>query len=188
MTRKQTSKTNTKVTDDGDVEGNVDKIRDILFGGQMRDYDQRFAELEKKLGQSIERLNRDLEKRVDRLDSYARREIDKLSEKISSEKKDRVADSKKGAGEFREFTDQVESWFAEVDEQLASDTKDLRSSIHEQNEALSDLIRETRDQLNEAIASESRDLADSKLAREDLAGLLSEVALRLQNDFKLPKG
>ncbi|MGI9262048.1 MAG: hypothetical protein ACR2QR_08430 [Woeseiaceae bacterium] len=187
MARKQSSKTNTNMTDAGDVEGNVDKIRDILFGGQMRDYDQRFAELEKKLSQSIERLNRDLEKRVERLDSYARREIDKLADKISSEKKDRVAESKKGTGELRELTDQVESWFAEVDEQLASDTKDLRSSIHEQNEALTELIRETRDQLNEAIAAESRGLTDSKLAREDLAGLLSEVALRLQNDFKLPK-
>ena len=29
--------------------GNVDKIRDILFGGQMRDYERRFQELEDRL-------------------------------------------------------------------------------------------------------------------------------------------
>ena len=188
MAKKQQSSSNTDATGAGDVEGNVDKIRDILFGGQMRDYDQRFAELEKALHQSIERLSRDLEKRVDRLDAFARREIDKLTEKIKDEKKDRLADSKKGAGELQELTDQVETWFAEVDEQLAAETKDLRNNLHEQNEALSELIRDTRDQLNKAIAAESRGLAESKLAREDLAGLLTEVAMRLQNDFKLPKG
>ncbi len=29
--------------------GNVDKIRDILFGSQMRDYETRFARLEESL-------------------------------------------------------------------------------------------------------------------------------------------
>lgn len=31
--------------------GNVDKIRDILFGGQMRDYDRRFARVEDRITQ-----------------------------------------------------------------------------------------------------------------------------------------
>lgn len=182
----------TKVSNDAaqaaDVEGNVDKIRDILFGGQMRDYDQRFAELEKRLGQSIDRLGRDIEKRIDRLDAYARREIEKLTDQLKTEKKDRIADGKRGAGEIKELTDQVETWFADVDDQLATETRDLRASLHEQHEALSQLISETHEQLSEALGAESRALTDAKIGREDLAALLSEVALRLQNDFKLPKG
>ena len=186
MARK--TKSSSEAQHAAEVEGNVDKIRDILFGGQMRDYDQRFDDLEKSLAQMIERLGRDLEKRIDRLDNHARREIDKLSEQIKSEKKDRIADTKRGAGDLQHLTDQVETWFTEVDDQLATEAKDLRESLHEQQETLSQLIRETRDQLNESITAESRSLADAKLGREDLAGLLSEVALRLQNDFKLPKG
>ena len=186
MARKQKAKT--PDTDVSEMEGNVDKIRDILFGGQMRDYDQRFNELEKRLTQSIERLSRDVEKRIDRLDAFAKREFDKLGTQLKTERQDRAADNKKAAAEFNELADQVETWFAEVDEQLASEAKDLRTDLHEQNEALSQLIRETRDQLTDALAEETRSLADAKLAREDLAGLLSEVALRLQNDFKLPKG
>lgn len=188
MARKPKSKTSTEVDSAGDVEGNVDKIRDILFGGQMRDYDQRFGELEKRLNKSIEQLTRDLDKRVERMDAFTRREIDKLSEQLKTEKKERVADAKGNAGELQEFADQVEAWFAEADEQLTNESKDLRNSIHDQNEALSALIRETRNELSDALSVESRTLADSKLAREDLAGLLTEVALRLKNDFKLPKG
>ena len=50
------------------------------------------------------------------------------------------------------------------------------------------MIAETRDQLSAALTDEARSLDNSKLAREDLAGLLSEVSLRLTKDFKLPKG
>ena len=38
------------VSDDGASGGSVDKIRDILFGAQMREYDRRFARLEDRLG------------------------------------------------------------------------------------------------------------------------------------------
>ena len=29
--------------------GNLDKVRDLIFGGQMRDYDRKFARLEERL-------------------------------------------------------------------------------------------------------------------------------------------
>lgn len=184
MARKQTNKDGMT---DADVEGNVDKIRDILFGGQMRDYDQRFNELEKRLNQSIERLSRDFEKRIERLDGYTKREVDKLADQVKAERQARKEDAKAGGEELQHLTDQVETWFAEVDDQVATESKELRAELHDQHETLVSLVRETRDQLNEALLAESRKLADQKLAREDLASLLSEVALRLQNDFKLPK-
>lgn len=184
MARKQTNKDGMT---DADVEGNVDKIRDILFGGQMRDYDQRFNELEKRLNQSIERLSRDFEKRIERLDGYTKREVDKLADQVKAERQARKEDAKAGGEELQHLTDQVETWFAEVDDQVATESKELRAELHDQHETLVSLVREARDQLNEALLAESRKLADQKLAREDLASLLSEVALRLQNDFKLPK-
>ena len=52
MAKKQTRKQSATAVDD--MDGNVDKIRDILFGGQMRDYEQRFADLEKRLSNTIE--------------------------------------------------------------------------------------------------------------------------------------
>ena len=171
-----------------EIEGNVDQIREILFGGQMRDYDGRFADLEKQLNQRLDRMSAEFEKRIERLNNYAKREIDKLSERLKTERKDRVADIKSGARDLKDMTNQVEGWFGEVEDRLDTEAKDLRNAMHEQSDELAALITETRDQLNAALVSETRDLADAKLAREDLAGLLSEVALRLTKDFKLPKG
>lgn len=188
MPKKQISQRNTKGADTGEVEENVDKIRDILFGSQMRDYEQRLAAMEKRLMQGIERSGRDLERRIERLDTFTRREVDKLSEQIKTERKDRTAEGKKGAGDLNEFSDQVESWFAEVDEQVSSESKDLRNALHEQGKDLTAQIREARDQMQASLQKEAKELADAKLAREDMAALLSEVAMRLNKDFKLPKG
>ena len=171
-----------------EVEGNVDQIREILFGGQMRDYDSRFADLDNQISQRLDRMSAEFEKRIERLNSYTKREIDKLSERIKTERKDRVADAKNGARDLKDMTNQVESWFGEVEDRLDTESKDLRNALHDQSEELAALITETRDHLNSALVSETRNLAENKLAREDLAGLLSEVALRLTKDFKLPKG
>ena len=43
MAKKQSKKASG--VDLENTDGNVDKIREILFGGQMRDYEQRIADL-----------------------------------------------------------------------------------------------------------------------------------------------
>ena len=43
--------------------GNVDKIRDILFGSQMRDYETRFARLEETLSKEASELRESTRRR-----------------------------------------------------------------------------------------------------------------------------
>ena len=84
-------------------------------------------------------------------------------------------------------SDEVEAWFAEVDEQLANESRELRSALHDQGEELAAQILEARGQLQDSLQKEASELKDEKLAREDMAALLTEVAMRLNKDFKLPK-
>ena len=188
MVRKPTNKSQSSDASAEDIEGNVDKIRQILFGGQMRDYEQRFDAMEKRLTQNVERVSREFERRLEKLDTYTRREVDKLGDQLKTERKDRTIDDKKAAGELQNLVEQVETWFAEVDEQLASEAKGLRKALLDQSEELSTYVQETYDQMTAELQKEADELADKKLAREDLAALLTEAATRLKKDFKLPKG
>lgn len=188
MSKKTSNKRSTKAAGVDEADGNVDKIRDILFGGQMRDYDQRLDAMEKRLTDSVERVARDIERRIERLDSFARRELDKVTEQVKTERKERISDAKKGSGDLGDLVTQVETWFAEVDEQLSTESKDLRSTLHDQAKDLTVQIREVHDQLQASLQKEAADLAQAKLGREDMAALLTEVAMRLNKDFKLPKG
>ncbi|MEL7186219.1 MAG: hypothetical protein AAFN50_07260 [Pseudomonadota bacterium] len=185
MARKQSKDSATAIEE---ADGNVDKIREILFGGQMRDYESRFADLEGRLTQHIDSLGSELEKRIERLNTYTKREVDKLSERLKTERKDRQAEAKEGGRDLKHATEQIEGWYAELEDRLDTESKDLRNSLHEQSEELAALITETREQLSATLSNEARSLDEAKLAREDLASLLSEVSLRLTKDFKLPKG
>ncbi len=187
MSKKQTSKRGTTKSENEGADGNVDKIRDILFGSQMRDYEKRLEATEKRIMQAIERLSRDMERRVDRLDKFARREAEKLSERIKTERKERTAETKKGSGELGRLSDQVEAGFAEIDEHLAAETLSLRNSLLDQAEELSAQVHEVQSQLQESLEKETASLQDAKLNREEMAALLTEVAMRLNKDFKLPK-
>ncbi len=86
----------------------VDRIRDIIFGGQMREYAQRFHAIERdleRLQQSLDNLNeqltdqgRDQDKKLQTLRKEARQADDDLrgelrhtAERLSDEKVDRLA-------------------------------------------------------------------------------------------------
>lgn len=161
MARKQTSKNRSSDEPNPEVEGNVDKIRQILFGGQMRDYEERFDAMEKRLTQAVNRASGEFERRMDRLDTYVRREMEKIGEQITAERKDRSADDKKAVVELKSLIDHVETWFAEVDEQITGEVNGLRQAI--------------------------LDNSAEQVGREEMAALLAEVATRLGKDLKRPK-
>ena len=171
-----------------ELEGNVDQIRQILFGGQMRDYEKRFAEMEKRLTKSIEQLSGVVEKRIDRLDTYAKREFDKVADKLKAEQKARAETDKQGSKDLDNLGQQVEGWFAEIEEQMESESRQLHAALKEQGEDLLGAINDQSEHFNSSLREEAGDLAESKVGREDLAGMLAELALRLKKDFKLPKG
>src|SRR6516165_2538276 len=68
---------------------NVDKIRDILFGANMREYEKRFARLEERLTKSSEALRDDLKKRFEALESYVKDELESLGSRLKAEKAER---------------------------------------------------------------------------------------------------
>ena len=54
----------------------LDKVRDILFGSQSREYEKRFARLEERLIKEAADLRVDLKKRFDTLEIYIKKEIE----------------------------------------------------------------------------------------------------------------
>jgi hypothetical protein len=50
--------------------GKVDRIRDILFGSQMRDYDGRFQRLDERLTREAADARGDVQKRLEALENF----------------------------------------------------------------------------------------------------------------------
>src|SRR5579862_3473204 len=94
------------VTGEGEVavsgserDGNVDKIRDILFGSQMRDYDRKFAMLEERLMKETADFREDVKRRFATLEAFIKGEIEALDAAQKAEKTERTEAEKKAATE-----------------------------------------------------------------------------------------
>src|SRR5512142_2709515 len=65
--------------------GNLDQVREILFGAQSRGLDKRLARLEEELPKRIAEIREDLKRGLAALETYARTEIDSLNERLRAE-------------------------------------------------------------------------------------------------------
>ena len=165
---------------------NVDKIRDILFGGHMRDYDKRFHNLEDRLAKEISRLSDDIDAKFERLDKFMKQEFKTLGEKLVTERKERTQDTEDSAAALAEARKTIENRIADVDEVHSAAAQEMRTTLHEQANEMLDTIRKNQESGESNLRNETRRLGDEKVAREDLAGLFTEVALRLQREFDMP--
>ena len=55
--------------------GNIDKIRDILFGSNMRDYEQRFSRLEEALKKESADLRDTTRRHLEALETFVHTEL-----------------------------------------------------------------------------------------------------------------
>jgi len=166
---------------------NVDKIRDILFGNNMREYEKRFARLEERLTKSSEALRDDLKKRFDSLESFMREEMESLGTRLKTEKTERSEALKELTRESRDNAKALEKKLSQLEEQLDSAHTELRTKILEQSKALGAQIQKTKDDLEAALDQEAETLRTDKTDRLQLANLFTELSLRLKDELELPE-
>ena len=65
--------------------GNLDKVRDLLFGAQMRDMEKHFARLEERLQKDLTELKEETRGRFESLEGFLRTEIESLTDQLEAE-------------------------------------------------------------------------------------------------------
>ena len=166
--------------------GNIDKVRDILFGGQMRDYERRFSRLEERLVQETAELKEDVRRRLSALEQFVKQEASSLADRIKTENEERTDATKDLSRELRENAKTFEKKAGVLDDQLGRAQRELRQQILELHQQLTDdLQRKVQDVLNR-LGQESAELRNDKTDRATLAALLTEMAMRLNNELTIP--
>jgi len=69
----------------GEVVG-VDKIRDLLFGNQMQDYDRRFSMLEERFLQRFKDIESETARNLGSFESSAKKQMESLAAQLHEEK------------------------------------------------------------------------------------------------------
>jgi hypothetical protein len=166
--------------------GNLEKVRDILFGSQMREVDRRFLRLEERILKETRDLRDDIKRRLDALEAYTNKEADALGAQLRQEHGERLDAHAKLSRELADTTTGFERRSSALDEQLARGQREIRQMILEQQQRLTEEMRVKVDEVLAALARETHELRSDKTDRVALAALLKEMAMRLTDEFRLP--
>lgn len=169
-------------------EGNIDKIRDILFGQQVRESERRFAKIEDRFNQEMAVMREENKKRLSALEEYIKGEVKSLTERLAAEQNSRTDSVKELSGELKNLSHNVDKRVAQLGDQAVKNESDLRQQILTQSKNLGDEMHKKQAEVIARLESESSEIRSDKADRSALADLFTEMAMRISGDFKLPGG
>jgi ElaB/YqjD/DUF883 family membrane-anchored ribosome-binding protein len=164
--------------------GGIDKIRDMLFGGQMRDYDKRFKRLEERFAQDNINFREDIFQRLKVLEERIEGEFDSLSEKSKAERQERLTGIQDLEHEIKSLKNELNTRLTQLDEQVARDIRNLRQQTLNKFQELSLQMRQQTDNLTNLLNQEVTQLQDEKVNRTDLAAYFHDMAVRLTKNYE----
>lgn len=162
--------------------GSLEKIRDILFGNQARDYEQRFSRLEERLTKECSNLREDTKKRIDSIEKYLKNEIYALTERLKMEQLERNEAIDELNQDCKNLIKSLEKKLSQLDEQTSQNHRDLRQQILDQSKNIDDEIQQKHENVLAALEREAKELNNHKTDRSTLANLFAELAVRLNNE------
>jgi hypothetical protein len=168
----------------GDVAGvgNIEKIRDILFGVQMRDYDKRFVRIEERIAKETSDLRDDTKRRIDALEDFIKKELESLSNRIKDEQHERKEGNKGLSDELKTVSASFGKKMGQTQDQLDENTRALREQILDQTKHLSDEIHRKHEENALAYDRMTQQLRAEKVDRAALAELFTDMAMRLSDE------
>ena len=169
----------TGLADGPDDSGNVDKIRDILFGSQMRDYDHRFAAAEERMQRESTNLREDISRRLLATEQYLRAELEALGASLKGEERDRLQGIREAMDAIASLNRELSDRISALAEQTAHQQRELRGQLQDAQRALGDEMARRHDEVSDALRREAFDLRTAKADRTVIAAMFAEFAQRL---------
>lgn len=157
----------------------LDKVRDILFGAQSREFERRFALLEEDLLRKTAEAREEARQRLETLEAYLRQEVEQLSERIETEQAERAKMIHGLSLDLHELTQQLDEKINSLDTATHEEQSVLRQNLVSEAKTLSEALQQRSADLTTALNREVKTLTHDKLNRADIAQMFSEMAKRI---------
>lgn len=167
--------------------GNIDQIRDIILGTQVREYENRFNKLES----DISLLQQQMRSQVDQLKSNFSVELKAGFEALEKKLKSLNTTTQEETLDLRQQVDRLNKKFSNsvqsLDETLDSQTTSIRDEIFQTKVHLQDDVTGLRDLILEEIDRRFSQLTDTKVSKDDMAETFFALGMRLKETEFIPK-
>jgi uncharacterized protein YydD (DUF2326 family) len=166
--------------------GNVDKIREILFGTNMREYDARFARLEATVLKEAGDLRESTRRRFEALENHLKTEIESLHARLRAEREERAEGLGQRSRDLKDTEDALNRKIRELEDRAAAAESALRQDILHHSHILTEDIRAMQAEITSLVEKRFQELSRGKTDRAMLGTLLTEIAMRLNDQFHVP--
>jgi DNA anti-recombination protein RmuC len=167
--------------------GNVDQIRDIIFGAQTRDYDNRFTKMES----DISKLQQEMRSSMEQLKISFSVELKAGMEVLDKKLKSLTLNTQEETTDLRSSFDRLNRKFTSsvqtLDEALDTQTNSIREELTESKKSLQEDIAALRDLMLEELERSFSDLRENKVSRDDMAETLFALGMKMKGTELIPK-
>jgi hypothetical protein len=157
----------------------LDKVRDILFGSQMRMVESRFHNLEERLLQEQRALRADFGRQLGELTTALRHELEQGEQRLAAERANRQQELQAINGELRDALGSLERRHMNLEQAAGMADADLRDQLLQHSSAITSEIARLSERVSTELDRSIKQLDGVKLDTSLLASLLGEVATRL---------
>jgi DNA repair exonuclease SbcCD ATPase subunit len=161
----------------------VDKIRDLLFGNQMQDYDRRFAKLEERFLQRFKDIEAETARNLGAFESNAKKQVDSLASQLREEKDQRADADKDIERALRDQNQALEKRIRSLSDQLSQLDRDMSDRLTRELQSLREEMKQKNADIVQTIETMFGELSGVKTDRTLLASLFVEVAKCLNQDL-----
>ena len=167
--------------------GNIDQIRDIIFGAQLREYDNRFD----KIDSDLSMMQQDMQARIEQVKTVLSAEMKAAVDSLEKKVKLLTSNTQEESADIRQQVDRVNRKFSSsmeaLDEAMDNQTSSLRDELSQTRERLSEETRTLKTQVFEELDRRFSMLRDVKVSRDDMAEILFELGMRLKGTEFVPE-
>jgi len=161
----------------------VDKIRELLFGNQMQDYDRRFSLLEDRFQQKLRDLEGESARSLASMESSLKKQMESIAGQVRQEQDLRGEADKELGRSLREQIQGLEKRVGQLSDQVAALEREFTERLGHETQVLRDEIRRRNEDARATIERMFSELSNVKTDRNLLAGLFVEIARCLNQDM-----
>lgn len=160
--------------------GNVDQIREILFGSQSRELKERFEKLEASIKAIHDEMRKKIEQTQHDFNIRIENELETLSRKmknIVTQQQDEFSDVRDSALKQEK---RLQNAMDIMEEELNAKREQLQKQQIENNAALRNEMDMLKDEVLQTLNDKIGEMNGVKLSRDDAADILMEAAMAMK--------
>jgi hypothetical protein len=166
----------------GEAGASVNKIRDIIFGSQIKNYEARFARLEESLVRETSELKESMRKRFDSIESFFRSESEALAARLRAEKEERASLLGNLERETKAAHDGLMKRISDLDAAMNEGQSSLRQELMTESRKLLEEIDQRYDSIRSLMEGRLAELRTQKADRALMSDLFRQMAAHLEDD------